>query len=822
MDHPRLPGQRLIVTGVMAAVWVIFGLALTACLPTPPPGCDGPDAPPPEFALVAQGAPDPCDPPPPCLGCGGASGDPHITTFDQRHYDFHTAAEVVVARAPDDTFEVQWRQEQIGETNTGGVTAVAMSIDGSRVTIVGAEDQLRVDGRPMSLGGDGEAVRLASGVTIHQVDRAVVVVSADGDAAVHVIRHPSASGVLVDPPDDHMGQMQGLLGDADGNPENDPFLADGTVLVEPDWEAVHPELGEAWRVVDDITLFDYDDGKGPDDYWDPSFPERQPTIDDFTDDERAEAEAICRAAGVTDPHLLESCIFDVLVTGDPTYADLAFAQQRARDGSERGGPSPVPPTPQRSGAATPMAGTWATTYGPMIFHADGDVLVATYVALDGTLRGEVDGFVYTATWMEPSSNVECDTEVDGTRYWGRAEFTFADDLNSFEGVWGYCDGELDQSWKGTRSVPDASATDWTTVVSGMGQPRVPIVLDDLLVVQVVDDSGTGVLVGLDRDSGEEEWRLEGVDRRCGITTADGHIVAMAQADGPLAEPDGSAALIAVDADGSVRDRRYAPDDLGTPLVSHDSSLTTSGDVVLYVVARWVVALDADDLSERWRVELPARSAIEGVTGPDGRLWVAWPDGDGGVVVAMFDVDTGDLVAEVELAGRVRRPGAAVADPDGGLTIGLQTRDQGLVVRLDRNLDLDWSVELEADEFAPPDLAVAGDMVVGYTDGRLVTAFDLSDGERLWSARPTSFTNNHGEIVGDDDGNTYVASFGGAHLESYDSRGRLRWQLDPDSILVGGENPGATQFVGPLVEGVVFATSAGPSGVVVVAMPVGGG
>jgi outer membrane protein assembly factor BamB len=314
---------RLRVILLLAAC--AFGV--TACFPDPP-GCEpGDDPPGPVFAIAQSG--DSCEPPPDCEDCGEGNGDPHIRTFDGRRYNFHTAAEVVVARAPDGGFEVQWRQQPLGGSSTAGITAVAIQMSGSRVTVVGEGPEIRIDGRLVEF-EDGTSRRLPTGVTVHREGTKLMISSPDGDGAVHVIIHHAAMGVLVDPPDRHRGAMEGLLGNADGDPNNDVVLADGTAVANPGWEDVHPELGEAWRVTEETTIFDYVDGEGPDTYWDPTFPQRPQTLADFTAEQRAEAEAACRAAGVTEPDLFADCVYDVLVMGDLSYAALAAEQQLAR------------------------------------------------------------------------------------------------------------------------------------------------------------------------------------------------------------------------------------------------------------------------------------------------------------------------------------------------------------------------------------------------------------------------------------------------------------------------------------------------------------
>ncbi len=55
------------------------------------------------------------------------------------------------------------------------------------------------------------------------------------------------------------------------------------------------------------------------------------TLADFTTQQKQEAERVCRSAGVTASAMLESCMFDVLVTGDRSFANVsAYVQSEVK------------------------------------------------------------------------------------------------------------------------------------------------------------------------------------------------------------------------------------------------------------------------------------------------------------------------------------------------------------------------------------------------------------------------------------------------------------------------------------------------------------
>ncbi|MGV3758677.1 MAG: PQQ-binding-like beta-propeller repeat protein [Actinomycetota bacterium] len=696
---------------------LVFGvgglLALSACQPDP--GCaigGGPGGP--TFSAGGLASPaqalDDCPPPPPdCPGCGEGHGEPHFSTFDERHYSLQTAAELVGARSDDGRFEVQWRQEPYTD-NVSGITAVAVRIAESRVTVVGEDEQLRVDGEVVEL-EVGEAFRTPGGALVHRTERRIVVEGPDGDGVVHIQPHPRMIGLLVDPPEDERGSLEGLLGDADGDPTNDLVLADGSLLIDETWEDLHPGLAEAWRVTDATTLFDYEDGLGPDDYWDPTFPAAPLRLEDFSDEERAEADAICRAAGVSEQPRLDRCMFDVLVTGDPGVAELAAQQQEA------------------AGVA-----------------------------------------------LSPSG------------------------------------GEDDPS-----ELADI-AVSWSTLVPDTGDPWISTLVGDVVVVQANGlERSRSLLIGLSAEDGEELWRVEGVHpyTRVGV---DGDVVlAVGEGNGPLAGPDGNPSLVAIDvATGEVLDdRRHDPDRAaGERGIANTTELLPLGDVLVVVAGGWLQGYDLADLTPVWSTELEAGNAFDLVP-VDDEAWVGWREGEV-TRIARLDPADGAVTVEAELDGRLHGRRGVIGTPDGGLVVGL-TGGGERIVALDGDGDEIWEVTLGDDQRAPRWFTVAGDTVVGFTGGQEVSALDLDDGSVRWTARPTSFTNNDGQVIGLDDGTVVLASFGGAYLEAYGPDGAEAWVVPSEVVFKDGGAP-AVSVLGPLTEDDVIGISRAEGGLLLVAVP----
>ncbi len=277
-------------------------------------------------------------------GCGSTNGDPHLTTIDRLRYDFQAAGEFVLARSSAGGFEVQARQEPFTPSSWVSVnTAVAMRVGPARVEVdrgdplgvrVGGRRARVLAGRPLALAGGGRVTLLADPIAgedqieVTWPDGSFVRVWSVGSWGVALLVRPAAV---------HRGRLSGLLGNFDGSPANDLVTRDGRRIdaaaaddySSRSFNSLYRVLGASWRLRGGESLFTYARGRSSGSYAIRNFPPRFVTVRSLSARARRAAEAICRAAGVTDPNLLEDCILDVALTDEDDFAEAAAVQQTA-------------------------------------------------------------------------------------------------------------------------------------------------------------------------------------------------------------------------------------------------------------------------------------------------------------------------------------------------------------------------------------------------------------------------------------------------------------------------------------------------------------
>lgn len=330
---------------------VVLSMAmLTACQDAPDPNCAGPDDSP--LMSVADGGTSSCDPPDPdCEGCGGAWGDPHLTTLDGATYDLQAVGEFTAASWGG--VEVQVRFAPWGDSRTVSVvTGVAVATQDHTVSMI--VDQATGD---IGVRVDGEARDLTVGPV--RLGEGFVGIAPGGD---YVISWPDGSqvvvagrgylSVFVDAAD--QPESSGLLGDIDGDTADAYTTRDGSDLgLDLTDEDLYGVFAESWRIADEDSAFWYADGTSTQTFTDRTFPDAYVTIDDFDAADRDAALAICRDAGVTEGPVLEACVFDLVATGDASFAKAAVnAQQRTNATTLTGSPDLTPGRDLATGEGT--------------------------------------------------------------------------------------------------------------------------------------------------------------------------------------------------------------------------------------------------------------------------------------------------------------------------------------------------------------------------------------------------------------------------------------------------------------------------------------
>jgi hypothetical protein len=346
-------------------------------------------------------------------------GDPHILTIDGLSYDFQSAGEFVLLRGHG--LEVQARQTAVGTAgpldpnpHTGLSscvsvnTAAAVRVGGHRITyqpnLGGQPDpdglQLRIDGRLSTVSNDG--IPLASGGRI--VRTAVpggIQIEAPGGTVVAITPNwwDYYQMWYLDISVRHARATQGVMGAV---PPGDwlPALPDGTRMgpkpsgLRQRYLDLYETFENAWRVDDATTLFDYAPGTSTSTFTVGDWPEESPEF--CTAPLRPPggplarpphgrlplevARQYCRA--VIEDHARANCEQDVMVTGEPGFAQSYLRGEQVERNVLPSTPVLELPARFETGVATPVVFTWNRTS----FDLDGDPLTYRHCVWEVTER----------------------------------------------------------------------------------------------------------------------------------------------------------------------------------------------------------------------------------------------------------------------------------------------------------------------------------------------------------------------------------------------------------------------------------------------------
>ncbi len=294
------------------------------------------------------------------LNDGSNDGDPHIITVDGIHYDFQGSGEFVALRGSGG-LQIQTRQTAVATTFNPGPnpytglatcvslnTAVAALVGSHRVTfepnLSGVPDpsglQLRIDGVLTTMGKSGLSFR-SGGRVVPSAGGGIEIDFPDGTALIVTPTWWASQGkwflnvgVL------HTPDSEGIMG-AIVQGSWLPALPDGTSLgpmpasLHQRYLDLNQRFAGAWRVTDQTSLFDYAPGTSTATFILPGWPWENPPCNipgylPVTPLDQRTAESLC--SPIDDRNMRANCVFDVMVLGDPSFAQAYALARRARTG----------------------------------------------------------------------------------------------------------------------------------------------------------------------------------------------------------------------------------------------------------------------------------------------------------------------------------------------------------------------------------------------------------------------------------------------------------------------------------------------------------
>ncbi|WP_437318419.1 SBBP repeat-containing protein [Sorangium sp. So ce385] len=277
------------------------------------------------------------DTPEPSCKPATCNGDPHYVSFDRVAFDFQGEGDFVLATSaatPD--LEIQIRQCPVSPGVSTG-RAVGARIAGDLVEFH-ANGALYVNGQPTTVPSSG-ALALAGGGSIYPSASGRTVLAWPTGERLALRPRSYSLGLYLDTlflvPPASVGKMVGLFGNADDDPTNEFMMArDGSALSSGltffEMYQDTNSYADVWRVgaaQGDVALIQQGTPCGG-----PAGPGQPVWLNDLTPAQRAAGEQAC--AGITDAVIKQTCILDVGLTGDASFADSA--QEAATDLASHG------------------------------------------------------------------------------------------------------------------------------------------------------------------------------------------------------------------------------------------------------------------------------------------------------------------------------------------------------------------------------------------------------------------------------------------------------------------------------------------------------
>lgn len=252
-------------------------------------------------------------------------GDPHFNTFDGVFYGFHGYGEFIAVKSTIDNFEVQVRHEDSYKTtNSTLTTGLAIHTGEDIVCFVSHPSKIYVNNKLQSEITNLSPLALNAGASITKIDNEFFVKTKNRSEIKVRFSGMYSINYSISLPDVYKSKVFGLFGNFDDNRTNDLQIRNGEYLIKDEqvsFEKLYPYFSDSWRISQQNSLLYYDTNQNTETFTKKDFPKSLATI---TTEQKANAEIICKSAGITNEPFLSSCIYDVAVTNDPTLASSSI------------------------------------------------------------------------------------------------------------------------------------------------------------------------------------------------------------------------------------------------------------------------------------------------------------------------------------------------------------------------------------------------------------------------------------------------------------------------------------------------------------------
>ncbi|MBX2921783.1 MAG: VWD domain-containing protein [Chitinophagaceae bacterium] len=262
---------------------------------------------------------------------GVSWGDPHLITPDGVTYDFHGVGEFIAVKSLTDNFEVQVRlgNPYVENPQTTYNTGIAVHTGKDIVSYSAEKKKLWINNTEHSL--QFTHILLTGNAFIkkepgQKYDR-IIIQHLNGDQVVLLVSGITYIDYHLRLTDNRKQKIQGLMGNYDGDPDNDLALRNGT-SIQKKHEELYPKFADDWRIEQSKSLFFYEPGKNTESYTRKDLPK---TTVAFDMEKYTWAEQVCKSAGVQDEPFLSGCIVDVYTSGNAEVAQSAVNALEAVD-----------------------------------------------------------------------------------------------------------------------------------------------------------------------------------------------------------------------------------------------------------------------------------------------------------------------------------------------------------------------------------------------------------------------------------------------------------------------------------------------------------